>query len=638
VYNTAGTYDVTLEVGDGSTTDTEIKTGYIIVSDDPIYCDAGSTGSYEYIDAVSFNTISTSATGLGTGGYQDHTSEITDIEQDQSYTLDVTLGSPYAQDQLRAWIDWNQDGDFEDTGEQVYESSVGTGPYSGSITVPSSALTGNTRMRIRVWDTSSAGANDTPCGDADWGEVEDYTVNITSAAALPPTAGFSVSSTEVCEGGSFSFTDTSTDDPTGWDWDFGDGNTSTTQNPSHSYAAAGTYTVSLTATNANGSDTETMSVTVNPLPTASVTPTDATCNGSADGSVIATSAGGTAPYTYLWGGGETTATITGLNAGTYNVTVTDANGCVNTSSGSVSEPAAIVLTPSSTDASCGNSDGTASIAAAGGTPAYTYLWSTGATTDNITAVAAGSYTVTVTDANGCSEIETISINDAGAPMINAASTNVTCFGDADGTATAIPSGGTSPYTYLWSTGGTTDSEADLAAGTYTITITDDAGCVATESFTITEPTELTTSMSSDMGWAIVTASGGTPPYSYLWSSGETTESITAVTVSGDYTVTVTDANGCTAEETVTLIGTGIENMESSSLTIYPNPASDKLYVKAENTVIETITIMDASGRIIFNENVQDDLNEINISDLVSGMYFIQTKTSESIVVNKFIKR
>ncbi|HBS86719.1 MAG: hypothetical protein A2W91_11875 [Bacteroidetes bacterium GWF2_38_335] len=181
VYNTAGTYDVTLEVSDGTSTHSTTKTAYIFVSEDAVYCDAGSTGVYEFIDAVSFGTIVSTATGIGAGGYQDHTDMTTNILQGNTYPITITLGSGYASDQGRVWIDWNQDGDHLDADEMVFESTVGVGPYSGNITVPATATLGETVMRIRVWDTSSAGANNTPCGDADWGEVEDYNVVVESS-------------------------------------------------------------------------------------------------------------------------------------------------------------------------------------------------------------------------------------------------------------------------------------------------------------------------------------------------------------------------------------------------------------------------------------------------------------------------
>ncbi len=144
------------------------------------YCHGTASSSWEHINQVDFNATTNGNTGLGYGGYQDFTSIVTDVLQGETCSITITLGSAYDQDQARVWADWNQDGDFEDTGEMVFESGVGLGPFSGSFDIPSDATTGQTRMRIRVWDSSSeaAGVNGGPCGEETWGEVEDYTLNI----------------------------------------------------------------------------------------------------------------------------------------------------------------------------------------------------------------------------------------------------------------------------------------------------------------------------------------------------------------------------------------------------------------------------------------------------------------------------
>ena len=181
LYSNPGTFDVTLEVSDGTNTNSFTKFGYIVVSEVPVYCDAGTVSTiYEYIDAVSFNTINNSETGSGTGGYQDYTTISTTINQGHSYPITIGLGNGYSQDKAKVWIDWNQDGDLLDSDEMVFESEIGDGPFTGDVFVPATSVPGNTRMRIRIWDTSSPEANDTPCGDSDWGEVEDYTVIIDS--------------------------------------------------------------------------------------------------------------------------------------------------------------------------------------------------------------------------------------------------------------------------------------------------------------------------------------------------------------------------------------------------------------------------------------------------------------------------
>ncbi|NDG35561.1 MAG: adhesin, partial [Betaproteobacteria bacterium] len=137
---------------------------------------------------------------------------------------------------------------------------------------------------------------------------------------------------------------------------------------------------------------------------------DVSCNAGASGAIDLTVTGGTAPYTYLWNdpNASTTEDLSSLTAGTYNVTVTDANGCTASTSATVTQPAALVLTTASTPASC-NPDGSASVSVSGGTGAYTYLWSNGAATASLTNLAAGSYSLTVTDANGCSASSNVTV-------------------------------------------------------------------------------------------------------------------------------------------------------------------------------------------------------------------------------------
>ena len=322
---------------------------------------------------------------------------------------------------------------------------------------------------------------------------------------------------------------------------------------------AGTYTVVIT--DANGcTTTETVTVGEPNALTSSVSSTDVTCNGDADGTATIVVNGGTSPYTYLWSNGQTTATATGLLAGTYTVVATDANGYTTTETVTVVEPSALASSSSSTDATGnGIADGTAMVVANGGTSPYTYLWSNGATTASVTGLLAGTYTVVITDANGCTTTETVTVGEPNALTSSVSSTDVTCNGDADGTATIVVNGGTSPYTYLWSNGQTTATATGLLAGTYTVVSTDANGYTTTETVTVIEPSALTSSSSSTDatgngiadGTAMVVANGGTSPYTYLWSNGATTASVTGL-LAGTYTVVITDANGCTTTETVTV--------------------------------------------------------------------------------------
>lgn len=328
---------------------------------------------------------------------------------------------------------------------------------------------------------------------------------------------------------------------------------------------AGTYTA--TVTDANGC-TGMASTTITQAPVLNVSigsSTNVACNGMNWGSATATASGGVGAYTYIWSNGQTTATATGLPAGTYTATVTDGNGCSNYASATITEPPSLNLTMSSTNVLCnGMTNGSASASLSGGTPTYSYAWSNGSTAANPTGLSAGTYTVTVTDANGCTLSSSSTITEPSALSLSVNATNIACNGMGWGSATATASGGTSAYSYLWSNGQTTSTATGLPAGTYTATVTDANGCSSTSATTITEPPVLSSSIttSSDpvcppgngalsLGSATVSAGGGTPGYSYLWSNGQTTSTATGLSV-GTYTGTVTDGAGCTSNYSVTI--------------------------------------------------------------------------------------
>jgi len=233
-----------------------------------------------------------------------------------------------------------------------------------------------------------------------------------------PTVDFTTTVPNVCTPQTITFTDATVFSGGGsnsaWEWDFGDGHTSTAQNPEHTYAASGTYTVSFTITTDMGCNfTKTSSVTVNDPLSASVTITDVSCNGGSDGAIdVLSVTGGTAPYTYTLDNLATGVPITGLTAGTYSVTVTDVIGCTDTASVTVTEPDLLIASVVATDVSCnGANDGAVDLTVTGGTAPYTYLWDNGATTEDMTGLATGNYSVTVTDANGCTATATATIEN-----------------------------------------------------------------------------------------------------------------------------------------------------------------------------------------------------------------------------------
>jgi gliding motility-associated-like protein len=326
---------------------------------------------------------------------------------------------------------------------------------------------------------------------------------------------------------------------------------------------AGSYTC--TITDSHGCTiTKTFTITQPTVVSGTTTSVPVNCNGGNNGTATVTASGGTGPYTYSWApSGGTGATTTGVIAGNYTVTITDANGCTGTATVAIAQPTAVAATTTTTPSTCGNANGTATVTPSGGVGPYTYSWApsggTGATANGL---LTGSYTVTVTDSHGCTTTAIANVSNSGGPTATiSASTNISCFGGNNGSATVTVTGGTGPFTYSWApSGGNAATANGLTANSYTVTVTDANGCITTASVTLTQPPALTASATStpvlcnggNTGTATVTASGGTGPYTYLWTpsggTGTTASGLTATT----YTCTVTDANGCITTATTTV--------------------------------------------------------------------------------------
>jgi hypothetical protein len=324
---------------------------------------------------------------------------------------------------------------------------------------------------------------------------------------------------------------------------------------------AGGYNVMVT--DSNGCQISDSATVVEPtILTVSSTSSSPSCPGVCDGTSTAVVGGGTPTYTYLWTDsiGDTLAlggSIGGLCAGNYGLTVTDGNGCPGAAAFTLSDPSNMVLSFTSATASCGAANGSASVTVTNGTPPYTYLWDDPGTqsTDTASALAAGTYSVTVTDSSGCTASANTTVGNTGAPNVSISVSSASCSGMCNGSATATATGGSAPYTYLWDDPAATTvlTAVGLCAGTYTIMVTDSLGCVAFASDTILEPSVLTLSSSSTDptcngacdGTATGSVSGGTSPYGYLWNDPSTqTDANATALCAGAYMLVVTDTNGC----------------------------------------------------------------------------------------------
>lgn len=321
---------------------------------------------------------------------------------------------------------------------------------------------------------------------------------------------------------------------------------------------AGNYSVTVSA---GGTCTRVANFTVsdNPnLPNPSATPTQSTCD-LANGSIDASVSGGVAPYTYAWSNGATTQDLSNILAGNYTLTVTGANGCtrlINVTVGNNNPP--ITLTASVVaNTLCNGGNGSIDLTAAPANPNYTYNWSNGATTQDISNLPPGGYTVTVSAGGTCTAVSTFNVPDGPNLPVPTATTVATTCDLANGSIDASVTGGVPPYTYAWSNGATTQDLSNISAGTYVLTVTAANGCTRILSVDVTNnnpPINLTsvivanTTCNGGNGSIDLTAAPAGPPYTYNWSNGSTTQDLSNL-LPGDYTVTVSAGGTCTATAT-----------------------------------------------------------------------------------------
>ena len=294
------------------------------------------------------------------------------------------------------------------------------------------------------------------------------------------------------------------------------------------------------------------------------------CEGEANKNPIAIINGGNAPFTYLWNNGQTGQSATGLSAGINNlsVTVTDANGCKGSNEKIINIFPAPIVELGPNFSFCQNAILSANLT--GGTPPYYYIWSNNSQSQSINVNASGNYTVFIVDANGCTDSDEIIITKDPPISITFATTNTNCGKTGTGTVIATATGGTSPFTYLWSNGQTGATATGLKTGNYYVTVTDAIGCIGTGSVTITNYPPPTATITSSSPQPLMCESkisffanpNPTGTYTYKWSTnpsisftGQSTSAILISnwpvgTTSGIVTVTVTDNHGCSATTSI----------------------------------------------------------------------------------------
>ncbi len=399
-------------------------------------------------------------------------------------------------------------------------------------------------------------------------------------------------------------------------------NGNTTQNLSG--AAVGTYTVTITDA-ALCTTTETASITQPSALNATTNATNASTVGGSDGSITATPTGGTSPYSYAWSNGANSAMATNLSSGSYSVTVSDANGCSTISSAFVNDPACAsldVTINNAMDVSCnGNNDGVINITLNGGAPPYTYNWSNGDITEDISNLGPGNYTVTVTDNNACEVVTNASITEPSVLNVSTSATNSSTVGGSDGSATATPTGGTSPYSYAWNTGSTNATVTNLSSGSYSVTVSDANGCSVISSAFVNDPAcaslavtinnATDASCNGDNDGAIdITPSGGSAPYTYNWSNGANTEDINNLSP-GNYTITVTDNNACDFIASASITEPSVLNVSTSAMNSSTVGGNDG-----------SATATPTGGTTPYSYAWSNGANTATASNLTSGTYSV----------------
>ncbi len=397
---------------------------------------------------------------------------------------------------------------------------------------------------------------------------------------------------------------------------------------------SGTYTVTITDAN---SCSQSSQYFVNSIAGPSIvvnSTTNVTCSGDSTGVIFVTASGGTLPYTFLWSNGSIVEDITNIPAGLYTVTVTDNYGCTAVTSSPISQPQAVTAIFTVTNANCNAANGELSVVVSGGIPSYGYLWNTGSTSSTISNLAAGVYTLTVTDQNSCVNVFNTFVNNIAAPTITVIdSGNVSCSGFADGFITVTVTGGATPYNYSWTNTAQTGNQLTNLPGniTYTLTITDNLGCIAIRPVLITEPQPIVLStvvsqlngvynvscFGSNDGSILTTVTGGVTPYSFLWSNFATAPNVGGLTA-GNYTVTVTDANGCTASKSNTLTQPPL---------LVSNAGSNKVVCGIDSDTLHAVPPTIGSGYwiIVSGSGVFADSTNANtvVSNLANGVNVFQ---------------
>jgi Zn-dependent metalloprotease len=489
------------------------------------------------------------------------------------------------------------------SGEVDLSVTGGTTPYSyswsnGASSQDLSGLSSGT-YTVLITDANSCTLRDT--------------AEVTEPTQLASTGA--VTSVD-CKGNSTGSIDLSVTGGTGtyrYDWSNG------SNQQDQSGLAAGTYTVIIYDANAC-EHRDTFVVTEPDELTVTLSPSDVSCKDGSDGSVNATVSGGTTPYSYSWSNSATTEDISNLSADTYILTVTDKKGCEVKDTAEVKEPTQLVSSVVSSDVSCHSGfDGSVNLTVTGGTATYSFVWSNSATTEDLSSLSAGTYTVLITDANGCTLRDTAEVDQPSPLAIQHTKTDVSCFDGSDGSVDLTVTGGTTPYQYSWSNSANTQDLSNLSSGTYRVLVTDANSCEIRDTATINQPTALQIAHQvtdvlchGDLTGAVdVTVSGGTTPYTYAWEHGASSEDLASI-ASGTYRLLVTDGQNCEIRDTA------VVTQPNAPLSSQISVDSVDCYETATGGIDLTVAGGTMPYQFLWNSGAQTE----DLTGLIDGQYHV----------------
>lgn len=598
---------------------------------------SGGTPSYTY----SWTPSGGSAAGVSNLGIGNNTVTVQDIKGCTVTAVAniTTAGGPT----LSVVSQTNVNCFGANTGTATVIGNGGTGPYSYTWTPGNMNGASQTSLSAGIYTINVADAN--LCAGSG-------TIAITQpTAALSGVFSNTVAGSCGANNGSATVTASGGTPSYSYTWSPNGGSTAAVSNLSSG-------TNSVTITDAKGCTT-TLTLSLNSIggPTLAVSSqTNVNCFGASTGSATVNASGGTGPYSYTWTPGSLVgASQSGLSAGVYTVNISDANSCAGSGTVAITQPtSAVSAIVANTPSGCGGSSGSATVTASGGTPSYTYSWNPGGGTGtSVSGLAAGNYTVTVTDAKGCktTSVTTISSSGGGPALSITSQSNVACYGTATGSAAINASGSAGPFSYTWSpSGGNAASATGLGAGSYTVLVKDGA-CISTITLSISEPPPITLTVSSTPetcgnfdGEATVAASGGNGVLTPLWSNGVTSATNAAIP-GGIYTVTVTDANGCAATATTAVyvtgglfvdagLGTTIHAGETAVLSGVVPPGASSVWTPSVSLSCPSCPVTDASPQITTTYTLTATLNGCTgydtvtvYIDIICGELFVPTAFS-----------